>query len=430
MSTNGIDSLWAATASAAPQTPALRGTHQCDVAIIGGGFTGLCAAHHIAAGGRAPLLLEARELGFGASGRNGGVVTAKFRVSFRELERQHGLEIARRMYQMGYAAIDHLETMTQQLSLTAADFQRRGHLALAHTPRALQGLAAEVAWIEREFGKGAARLLSKEEIEREVAVTGFHGGLLSPKAGGVHPLEYLRGIARALVDKGVAVHGDSPVKRIEQLGDRVVVETEHGRVEAGRLIIATNGYSDLTPATRAMHRQLIPFRSAIISTAPLPAALIERIMPGRRLCGDTKRMLRWFRLVGDRLIFGGRGAFGREDSKQAFDELERSMRALFPALEGIAVEHRWSGLVAMTLDYLPHVGRIGERVFYSVGYNGSGVALSGYMGKQLAALSAGEPVWLGPLERQTAQEIPLHALRAPGVRLAAGWQQLLDALGR
>jgi gamma-glutamylputrescine oxidase len=195
-------------------------------------------------------------------------------------------------------------------------------------------------------------------------------------------------------------------------------------------VYATNGYSDQTGATDTLHRRLIPFRSAIIATAPLPAQVLAGLMPGGQVCGDTKRMLRWFRVVGDRLIFGGRGAFGKDDSESAFAALQRSMGVVFPSLRDEAVAFRWSGLVAMTLDYLPHAGQLDERSFYAIGYNGGGVAMSTYMGKQLAAMTAGEPVQLGPMAGDTFKPIPLHAFRAPGVRLAAGWQQLLDAIGR
>jgi glycine/D-amino acid oxidase-like deaminating enzyme len=196
------------------------------------------------------------------------------------------------------------------------------------------------------------------------------------------------------------------------------------------VIYATNGYSDQSRATDSLHRRLIPFRSAIIATEPLPAQVLASLMPGGQVCGDTKRMLRWFRVVGDRLIFGGRGAFGKTDSQSAFDDLQRSMAVVFPILRDYQIAYRWSGLVAMTLDYLPHAGQLDERSFYAIGYNGGGVAMSTWMGEQLAAMTAGEKVELGVLAGQGFNPIPLHAFRAPGVRLAAGWQQFLDVIGR
>jgi glycine/D-amino acid oxidase-like deaminating enzyme len=158
--------------------------------------------------------------------------------------------------------------------------------------------------------------------------------------------------------------------------------------------------------------------------------VLATLMPGGQVCGDTKRMLRWFRVVGDRLIFGGRGAFGKDDSQRAFDDLQHSMGVVFPVLRDFKVDYRWSGLVAMTLDYLPHAGQLDPQSFYAIGYNGGGVAMSTWMGRQLAAMTAGEKVHLGPLAGEGFNPIPLHAFRAPGVRLAAGWQQFLDVIGR
>jgi gamma-glutamylputrescine oxidase len=141
-------------------------------------------------------------------------------------------------------------------------------------------------------------------------------------------------------------------------------------------------------------------------------------------------MLRWFRVVGDRLIFGGRGAFGKDDSQASFRALQRSMGEVFPVLRDQPIAFRWSGLVAMTLDYLPHAGQLDDKSFYAIGYNGGGVAMSTYMGSQLAAMTAGKSVELGLLSGEHFKPIPLHAFRAPGVRLAAGWQQFLDIIGR
>ncbi|MFD0465061.1 NAD(P)/FAD-dependent oxidoreductase [Microvirga aerilata] len=141
-------------------------------------------------------------------------------------------------------------------------------------------------------------------------------------------------------------------------------------------------------------------------------------------------MLRWFRMAGDQLIFGGRGAFGRDDSPASFKALRKNMVELFPILEDTPIVHQWSGLVAMTLDALPHVGRLDDRTYFAVGYNGTGVAMASLMGRYLARKTAGEATSAALLETQPLHAIPFHAFRSPAVRLAAGWQQLLDVVGR
>ena len=425
-----VQSLWAATAQPAPALQSLQGERQCDVVIIGAGYTGLSAARHIAQSGREPLVLEANTLGWGASGRNGGVVSPKFRVGFPTLMARFGRETALHMYRTGYAAVDSLVETVESLGLSQAQLHMGGHIAAAHNVHALSGLESTANWIARETGGQSSVMISAEQVAELTGSTIFAGGLLTPNAGGIHPLNYARGIAQHLVDGGVKLFINTPAERVVQESGRVIVHTPQGRVSARQVIYATNGYSDQTRATDTLHRRLIPFRSAIIATEPLPANVLASLLPGGQVCGDTKRMLRWFRVVGDRLIFGGRGAFGKHDSPSAFDDLQRSMAVVFPVLRDFRVDYRWSGLVAMTLDYLPHAGQLDERSFYAIGYNGGGVAMSTWMGEQLAAMTAGEKVELGLLAGQGFNPIPLHGFRAPGVRLAAGWQQFLDAIGR
>jgi len=400
------------------------------VVIIGAGYTGLSAAHHIALSGREPLIVEANTLAWGASGRNGGVVSPKFRVGFPTLMERFGRDTALHMYRTGYAAVDSLVEMVDSLGLSGAQLHMGGHIAAAHNVHALGGLESTANWIKRETGGTSSLMISAEQVREATGSKIFAGGLLTPKAGGIHPLNFARGIAKSLTERGVKLYINSPANQVRHEAGRVIVMTPQGRVSARQVIYATNGYSDQTRATDTLHRRLIPFRSAIIATEPLPADVLAQIMPGGQVCGDTKRMLRWFRVVGDRLIFGGRGAFGKNDSESAFRTLQRSMGEVFPILRDYQIDFRWSGLVAMTLDYLPHAGQLDERSFYAIGYNGGGVAMSTYMGGQLAKMTAGEKVDLGLLCGDKFSPIPLHAFRAPGVRLAAGWQQLLDVIGR
>lgn len=425
-----LQSLWAATAEPAPALQSLTGDRQCDVAIIGAGYTGLSAAHHIAMSGREPIVIEANTLAWGASGRNGGVVSPKFRVGFPALMARFDRDTALQMYRTGYQAVDSVVEMVDTLGLTQARLQMGGHIAAAHNQHALGGLEATANWIRRETGASSSVMISATEVADLTGSKIFAGGLLTKKAGGIHPLNYARGIARSLHDRGVKIFINSPAEQVRQEGGRMIVQTPQGRVIANQVIYATNGYSDLTRSTEMLHRRLIPFRSAIIATEPLPAALLAGLLPGGQVCGDTKRMLRWFRVVGDRLIFGGRGAFGKDDSAGAFRDLQRSMAIVFPTLRDQPIAFRWSGLVAMTLDYLPHAGQLDDKRFYAIGYNGGGVAMSTYMGEQLSAMTAGRKVDLGLLAGDTFKPIPLHAFRAPGVRLAAGWQQFLDLIGR
>ena len=280
------------------------------------------------------------------------------------------------------------------------------------------------------MGDTEVRILDSHQVREETGSQGFVGGVLNPGSGGIHPLNYLRGLASGVAQRGVPVFQESPVLALRRDGDGVVAETPDGVVRARQAIIATNSYSDLTSATARVQRTLVPFRSALIATEKLSPNLAGSLMPTGRTYTETKRMMRWFRKVDDRVIFGGRGAFGKQDSESAFDALRKAMVGIFPELADIPLAFRWSGLVAMTLDSVPHVGRLDDRTLYSVGYNGAGVAMSSLMGRYLAALVRGEKVDLGLLDAGRLKTIPFYPFREPAVRMVAGWYQFLDAVGR
>lgn len=424
-------SLWAETASPLSGThEALVGDHRTDVAIIGGGYTGLCAALRLAERGLMPAVLDANGIGWGASGRNGGVVSTKFRVSLPAVARSHGMDMARRMYDIGHDAVAEVERHVEALSISDADFQLRGNLRCAHNGVALKALSAEAEIMRSAFGDDSIRVLSQAEVAEETGSGDFVGGTLTPHSGTIHPLNYARGLARALLSRGVPIFERTPASSIRRETAGILIETPRGTLTARRLIIATNAYSDLTGAGEAVRRAIIPFRSAMVATAPLAPEVRRTMLRERRSYSETRRMMRWFRTFGDRMIFGGRGAFGKADSRPAFDALETAMRRIFPQLEGTAVTHRWSGLVAMTLDSVPQVSLLDKSTAFSLGYNGTGVATASLMGSRVADLLLGDAPDLGLMATPAPKAVPLYPIREPAVRVVAGWYQFLDAIGR
>jgi glycine/D-amino acid oxidase-like deaminating enzyme len=425
-----IDSLWRATSVARPEFGSLSGDQAFDVAIIGGGYTGLSTARHLAKAGLSPVVLEANRIGWGASGRNGGVVSGKFRIGFKDIAARHGLDTARRMHDLGLEAIEHVGQLVEELGIKGADYRPSGSLRCAHNAHTLDVLKSETAWLREALGDNGISILSAGEVAAETGSRGFTGGMLSAHGGVIHPLNFVLGLAAGLKAEGIAIFERTPVIRFGRDGAGVVVETPGGRITARQLVIATNSYSDLTPATASVRKAIIPFRSAMIATEPLAGTPGAGLLASGRSYTETRRMMRWFRKSGDRLLYGGRGAFGKTDTESAFAALEKAMVRQFPELATVKVTHRWSGLVAMTLDSLPHLGRLDDRVVYSVGYNGTGVALASGIGRHVAALVTGGKPDLGLLTRQPLHPIPFYGLREPAVRLVAGWYQFLDAIGR
>jgi glycine/D-amino acid oxidase-like deaminating enzyme len=254
--------------------------------------------------------------------------------------------------------------------------------------------------------------------------------MLIAHAGVIHPMNYARSLARTVREKGGTIFENSAVVSVKYEAGGVEASTGSGIARAKKLIIATNGYSHLTRATAPIRKAIIPFRSAMIATDRIPQDIFATVVPNGRSCSETRRMMRWFRRIDDRLLYGGRGAFGKADSDGAFKALEKALRATFPQLEAISITHRWSGLVAMTLDSLPQMGLLDKNTAYSIGYNGTGIAMATLFGRHVMDLVLGEEVDLPLMRRDRPLDIPFYAFREPVVRVVAGWYQFLDRIGR
>lgn len=422
-------SLWTRTAAAELPTPALQGSVRCDLAVVGGGYSGLHAALTFAEAGLDVVLLEAGPLGYGGSGRNGGVVSAKFRRSFSDIAKVHGTDMARRMHAIAERSVDHLIETLEKHDLQSAGFRRVGALKCAHSHKAMQEACQAAEWTRSVLGETGLTRLSKAEIEAETGSSGFVGAVLAEQGGTIQPLAYLRGLARVLHGKGVQIFSQSPVTSVGEVSDGVVLRTARGMVTAGKAVLATDAYSGLTPATRDLARCIVPFRSAMIATERLPADLDARLLVSERSYTETRRMMRWFRKVDGRVLFGGRGALGPVDDPAAFRKLYRAMIGIFPELADVPLAHRWSGHVALTFDALPMAGMLSPRIGYLTGFNGAGVAMSGMVGHGLAQRMLGKPFDLALIEREAPRKVPFHAFRSVGVRTVTYGYELMDSLG-
>lgn len=425
-------SLWASTAGPAPTLPRLDGDVHAEVAIVGAGFSGLSAANALRKRGVNTIVLDAHRVGWGGSGRNGGVVSGKFRVSFPAIAKSHGLEIAKYMHRLSHESVDAVEELIEELKIQHSQFEMTGSLRCAHTEKAHTALVAETDWLRSQLGDRTVTNLSRAEVEHETGSRSFFGGSLNRHAGTIHPLNYARGLAAGLVAHKVQLFENSPVESIEDEPGGVLVKTPTGAVHAKQILIATDAYSDLHRSTRRVVTAIVPFRSAIIATTRLPDSLAQKLLTERRSYTETRRMMKWFRKVDGRLVFGGRGAFGGDDAASAFDALHRAMTTMFPELEGIDIEFKWSGVVGMTWDQLPHVGRIDARTCVCLGYNGSGVAMASLLGRHAADFLVGQAPddALSLLDARHLKSFPLYPLRSLGIRMVAGGYQFLDAIGR
>ncbi len=424
-------SWWAASSRHHTRFAALHGDLHTEVAIVGGGFTGLSTAHHLQQAGVPCAVLEARQLGWGASGRNGGMAVPRYKRSFAELEATYGEATAQALHGLAHEALRLLEGIVQTHGL-ACDHRRTGHLTPIDNDTDRQRFAADVQWLQHRVNDHSCRLLDEAETARKCGTRFYRAAFHEPRGVSLHPLEYTLSLAQALAAQGVVVHEDTPVLHWEATATGVQLHTPSGRVHARQLVLATNAYTDRTSAGDALRLRIVPVASAVVATEPLPHAARAGILPDGESATDAKRLTHYYRVLRDgSLLFGGRGGATTQASARHFERLHKDLLTLFPHLAGVALRHRWYGLVAATLDALPHLGSLNARVHYGLGYNGRGVLLATLFGQRLAALAHGRsPPALGPMSDSRFGSIPFHALRVPAKQVALTWLQCVDHLQR
>jgi glycine/D-amino acid oxidase-like deaminating enzyme len=358
---------------------------RADVAIIGGGYTGLSAARTLGRQGADVVLLEEHTVGWGASGRNGGFILPGFKPEMEELYRRLGAERAARMFRLTLDAIRYVEGIISEERIDC-DFVRCGAVTLAAKARHMPALEASAQFL-RERLNYHTELLGRAELDREIGSTRYHGALLDPEACAVQPAKYARGLSAAAERAGARLHEGTRVNQLRRVSGGFEVVTPAGVVRAREVLAATNGYTP--PALPALRRRVIPIGSYQIATAPLGPELAQRLSPRNRVFSDTKHLLYYFRLSPDlRMVFGGRATFTPIGIRRSAAILRAGMREVFPELAGANVEFAWSGKVAYPLDHLPHAGVLAG-VHYAMGYCGHGVALASYLGNIMGQVIAG-----------------------------------------
>ena len=381
--------LWEATAPAAPDTPPLRGRSEADVVVIGAGFTGLSAALHAAEGGLRVVVLEAVEVGFGASGRNVGLVNAGLWVMPEQLPHRLGAPHGERLLQSLGDAPSLVFDLVARHGI-ACEAVRQGTLHCAVGAPGLANLRARAAQWQR---LGApVRLLDANETAARVGTTAYAGALRDARAGTIQPLAYVRGLAHAAAGAGASVHGGSPVAGVEDRGTAWRVRTAAGaEVDARWIIVATNAYGLPAGPWPGVAAELVRMPYFNLATPPLPPALRRAILPHGEGAWDTRTVLSSFRLdVTGRLVFGSIGALRGRGRAVHAQWGRRALGRLFPQLAGMAFEHAWYGWIGTTPDALPRLHVLARNVVGFSGYNGRGIGPGTVFGRELARLALGQ----------------------------------------
>lgn len=415
-------SLWAATAGDRPRRPALTADTSCDVVIVGAGYTGLSAALHLAEAGKAVIVIDEVEPGWGASGRNGGQVIPGLKYDPDELEAIYGPDLGPRVVATVGGAADLVFNLIARHAIDCGA-TRTGWIQAAHSERALAAFAKRVGqWRARGV---EARMLDRDGIATLVGSNRYIGGWIDPRGGTVQPLQYALGLAQAAEAAGARLFARTPATAIEKSGEEWRVVTPAGTVSAAKLILATNAYTDrIWPGLK---QTVVPVFSLQGATSPLRGAAAERVLAQGQSVSDSFRLLRYFRRSPDgRLVMGTRGPFTDAPATRHAAMISRAIADIYPDLAGIAIEHLWTGRVAMTDDHIPHLHELAPNAYAALGYNGRGVAMATVLGKLVAERAAGKDWAEIGYPREAPKPIRFHAFNRLGVMAYANVYRLMD----
>ena len=421
-------SLWAETAPTGRDYPALQAVQRCDVVIIGGGFTGLSAALALAKRGISVTLLEAERIGWGASGRNGGQVIPGLKYDPDELITRYGEAHGQRMIDLSARNADVVFELIKQHNIDC-DAQQRGWIQPAATYASLEAIESRAfQWQDRGV---KITWLGPQQCAEHLGTSEYLGGWIDPRAGGLNPLAYSRGLAQVAHARGATLHEHTRVTSLKRSEGRWRVIAEGGaEIQAERVLLCTNGYSDALQPKLAS--SLIAANSYQIATRPLTAEEGSDILPGGEVASDARKLLLYFRRDRDgRLLMGGRGSFNDPRKPNDFRHLENAIIKLYPQLRDVEIAFRWAGRIAITQDSLPHIHEPQPGLTVALGYNGRGVAMGTHLGK-LIGEHLGESTLeeVLPFPVTPIKPIPMHGLQRLYVETVVNYYRARDWLER
>ncbi len=418
------DSLWMSTGSDAPATESLQESLDCDVVIVGAGFTGLNAALKLATSGVRVCVLEAGDLGVGSSGRSGGQVNLGLNLGPSALIKKFGVKTGEQLIQTVAAAPNHVFNLIREHNLQCDPVQN-GWVQAAVNERLMD---AQQHLAEEYVRHGVTmELLDKDELEIRTGTTAYSGGMFCPVAGSLQPLSYTRELARTALEKGAQIYTRSAVNQLQKQANGWRVDTDKGQVRCEQVLICTNAYSD--SVVSGLAQLVVPLRTILIASEPLSDNLRSTILPEQITFVDKRRLILYFRYDRNgRLCVGDHGPVRDEFKLSDFELLKKRAIKVFPALASVRWDFHWGGRVAMTKDSLPFLHRISPGLTAGMGYNGRGVAMGSMMGTILADSVLGTPDEELGFPLTQPDKYKMHAFRDIGVSVALKWYTLRDYL--
>ena len=420
-----LGSYYAATANDFAALEPLRGDVGADVCVVGGGFTGLSAALHLAERGYKVVLLEAAQIGWGASGRNGGQINTGLRKSPQDLIAAFGLERAKALFDLSEEARALIRDRVARHDI-ACDL-KSGTMLAASKSRDLAWMEEEVRCLEQQMDYHQARLLDRSQARQIIGSDLYHGAIADRGGGHLHPLNYALGLANAAKAAGVVLHDKSTVTAIDTVAGGYVVRAGQGQVRTTYVVLGCNAYlGDLEPRIAG---KIMPIANYIIGTEPLSEAEANALIANDACVCDTKFVVSYYRLSADRrLLFGGGETYTPTPPRDIAAFVRPYMLKVYPQLANKRIDYGWGGMLAITMSRLPHIGRIGN-LFFAHGYSGQGVATTGIAGKLIAEAMAGTAERFDVFAGIRHQTFPGGTvLRHPLLVLAMLWYAMRDRL--
>ncbi len=378
------DSYYAHSVGAGSDYPQLNDHIECDVCVVGAGFSGLSSALHLAEKGFKVVVLEGSKVGFGATGRNGGQIVNSYSRDVDVIESRYPPEQAKALCNMIFEGGDIIRSLVDKYQIDCD--LKHGGLFTALNNKQLKGLAEHKAGWER-YGNDQLTMLSQDDLEQQVGTRAYVGGLLDMRGGHIHPLKLALGEAAAFVSLGGQIFEQSAVTEIQK-GTNPVAHTANGSVKAKYLVLAGNAYlGGLAPN---ISNKAIPCGTQVITTEPLSAQQLAEILPSDYCVEDCNYLLDYFRLTADkRLLFGGGVVYGARDPDNVEALIRPKMEKVFPQLKGIGIDYAWTGNFLLTYSRMPQFGSFDDNIYYLQGYSGHGVTCTHLAGKLLAEALTG-----------------------------------------
>ncbi|MGO9331040.1 MAG: NAD(P)/FAD-dependent oxidoreductase [Steroidobacteraceae bacterium] len=408
-----------------PARPALRGELRADVAVVGGGIAGCSAALHLAKRGFSVVVLEARNVGYGASGRSGGQTIFGLAASQQALIAQVGKDDARHLFDLSVEGLDLLQSLIRDYGIEC-DY-RPNHLHVAVKPRQVRELEEWAQELKTQYAYGSVLLLDRQQLRAHVASDRYFGGLLDTRSGHLNPLKYTLGLARAAESLGVRIFENTQVLRYTD-GPVIQVHGAQGVVRCTHLVFCGGAY--LGALVPALSRRILGVGTYIMATQPLSAQRAQALLPSNAAVADINWVLDYFRLSADhRLLFGGRVSYSALEPRHLAESMRKRLLRVFPSLTDVEVDRAWGGYLDITMSRAPNFGRLANNVFYLQGFSGHGMVLTGLGGKLVAEAVAGTAERFDVFARIPHRDFPGGPiLRRPSLVVAMLYYRLRDLL--